>query len=136
MNNNINKIYENIYKSTMPSTNTLINLSEQNKDNFTKYLSDEIKKLEKKAVFDKNLAQNEAQNKTLNEKLLKEQTDAFEAFMIKSVLDISVKLQNPLFGKDAADNIYSSMYNDIMSKALSGDLGFSELLFEFLRERV
>lgn len=136
MNNNINKIYENIYKSTMPSTNTLINLSEQNKDNFTKYLSDEIKKLEKKAIFDKNLTQNEAQNKTLNEKLLKEQTDAFEAFMIKSVLDISVKLQNPLFGKDAADNIYSSMYNDTMSKALSGDLGFSELLFEFLRERV
>ena len=50
--------------------------------------------------------------------LLKEQTDAFEAF-----------------GKDAGDEIYHSMYNDTMSKALSGNLGFSELLFNYLKER-
>ncbi|MFC2572458.1 MAG: rod-binding protein [Campylobacter sp.] len=65
----------------------------------------------------------------------KEQTDAFEAFLVKSVLDIALKDENPLFGKDAGDEIYHSMYNDTMSKALSGNLGFSELLFNYLKER-
>ncbi|WP_257912869.1 putative flagellar rod assembly protein FlgJ [Campylobacter lari] len=69
------------------------------------------------------------------DKALKEQTDAFEAFLIKSVLDISLKQENSLFGKDASDEIYSSMYNDTMSKALSGGLGFSKLLFDYLKER-
>ena len=73
--------------------------------------------------------------KTKEDELLKEQTDAFEAFLIKEILDISLKNQNSLFGKDASDEIYSSMYNDTMSKALSGGLGFSKLLFDFLKER-
>ncbi|MBM0637473.1 rod-binding protein [Campylobacter sp. VicNov18] len=66
---------------------------------------------------------------------LKEQTDAFEAFFLKQVLDVSLKTQNSLFGKDASDEIYTSMYNDTMSKALSGGLGFSKLLYDFLKER-
>lgn len=70
-----------------------------------------------------------------NDKLLKEQTDAFEAFLIKEVLDVSIKSENELFPKDAGDKIYSSMYNDTMSRALSGGLGFSELLFNYLKER-
>lgn len=45
------------------------------------------------------------------------------------------KSQNSLFGKDASDEIYSSMYNDTMSKALSGGMGFSKLLYDFLKER-
>lgn len=66
---------------------------------------------------------------------LKEQTDAFEAFLIKEILDIAIKPDNPLFPKDAGNKIYSSMYNDTMSKALSGSMGFSELLYNFLLER-
>lgn len=69
------------------------------------------------------------------DKALKEQTDAFEAFLVKEVLDISMKNKASLFEKDASDEIYSSMYNDTMSKALSGGMGFSELLFNFLKER-
>ncbi|QCD52443.1 rod-binding protein [Campylobacter sp. RM16192] len=84
-----------------------------------------------------NIATNSITNrsKSENDKLLKEQTDAFEAFLVKSVLDIALKDENPLFPKDAGDKIYSSMYNDTMSRALSGNLGFSELLFNFLKER-
>ncbi len=77
----------------------------------------------------------EIQSQNEQDELLKEQTDAFEAFLIKEILDISLKKQNSLFGKDASDEIYSSMYNDTMSKALSGGLGFSKLLFDFLKER-
>lgn len=78
---------------------------------------------------------NEVVAKNAEDEALKEQTDAFEAFLVKSVLDISLKNQNSLFGKDASDEIYSSMYNDTMSKALSGGLGFSKMLFDFLKER-
>jgi len=70
-----------------------------------------------------------------NDKKLKESTDAFEAFLVKKVLDISLKKENSIFGKDAGDKIYNSMYNDTMSKALSGGFGFSKLLFNFLKEQ-
>jgi len=73
---------------------------------------------------------------TLDEKRLKESTDAFEAFLVKKVLDISLKKENSLFGKDAGDKIYNSMYNDTMSKSLSGGFGFSELLFNFLKDEI
>ncbi|EAI3022478.1 hypothetical protein CNV91_02880 [Campylobacter jejuni] len=78
---------------------------------------------------------NEIITKTKEDKALKEQTNAFEAFFLKQVLDVSLKSQNSLFGKDASDEIYSSMYNDTMSKALSGGMGFSKLLYDFLKER-
>ena len=69
-----------------------------------------------------------------NDVKLKEQTDKFEAFFIKKVLDISLKNDNKLFEKDAGDKIYNSMYNDTMSNALTGKFGFSEMLFDFLKE--
>ncbi len=74
-------------------------------------------------------------SKTDDDKKLKEQTDNFESFMVKKILDISLKMENPLYGKDAGDKIYASMYNDTMSKALSGGMGYSELLYKFLKEQ-
>lgn len=69
-----------------------------------------------------------------NDALLKEQTDKFEAFFIKQVLDIAMQSDNKLYPKDAGDKIYKSMYNDTMSTALSGQFGFSEMIFNFLKE--
>ena len=71
-----------------------------------------------------------------NDALLKEQTDKFEAFFLKQILDIALNSdeQNSLYPKDAGDKIYKSMYNDTMSNALSGHLGFSEMLFNYLKE--
>jgi len=65
---------------------------------------------------------------------LKEQTDAFEAFMLKQILDISLKSENKLFGEDPGNKIYQSMYNDTFSKSLSGGMGYSQLLFNYLKE--
>ncbi len=72
---------------------------------------------------------------TDDDRKLKEQTDAFEAFLLKKVLDISMKEKNPLFGKETGSEIYSSMYHDAISRALSGGFGFSKLLFDFLKEQ-
>jgi Rod binding domain-containing protein len=72
---------------------------------------------------------------TTSDKKLKDSTDAFEAFLIKKVLDISIKRENSIFGKDAGDKIYNSMYNDTMSRSLSGGFGFSQILFNFLKDQ-
>lgn len=69
-----------------------------------------------------------------NDVLLKEQTDQFEAYFVKQVLDIAMKSDSGLFPKDAGDKIYKSMYNDTMGTALSGGLGLSQMLFDFLKE--
>lgn len=81
---------------------------------------------------DKQITANKSK---FDEKALKEQTDAFESFLVKTVLDVSIKNENSLFPKDAGDKIYNSMYNDTMSKALSGNFGFSDMLFNFLKQR-
>ncbi len=68
------------------------------------------------------------------DKRLREQTDHFEAYFLKQVLEIALKHESGLFPKDAGDKIYQSMYNDSMSSALSGGLGLSKMLFDFLKD--
>ncbi len=70
-----------------------------------------------------------------NDAKLKEQTDKFEAFFIKKILDVSLKNDNTLFGKDAGDKIYHSMYNDAISNKMGGTFGFSQMLFDFLKQK-
>lgn len=74
---------------------------------------------------------------SLDEAKLKEQTDAFEAFMIKEVLDVALKQDesSSLFPKSAGSDIYKSMQVDAYSRALSGGFGFSAILFDFLKQR-
>lgn len=84
-----------------------------------------------------NIKTNSATSHTSqSDALLKEQTDKFEAFFLKQILDIATDTeeQDPLFPKDAGDKIYRSMYNDTMSSALSGGLGISQMLFNYLKE--
>ena len=69
-----------------------------------------------------------------DDKLLKEQTDNFESILVKQLLDDSLKAENALFPKQAGADIYQSMYNDAISKEVSGGFGFSRMLFEFLKE--
>lgn len=66
---------------------------------------------------------------------LKEQTDAFEALLLKTLLDTSLKLDDPLYPKEAGSEIYQSMYKDTLASSLSGSFGYSELLFNFLKEQ-
>jgi len=92
-------------------------------DNSTSLMSMEYSKLK-----------NNLEKKDLDDKKLKELTDQFEAFLIKKILDISLPKNDPLFPKDAGDKIYRSMYNDALSSQMSGHFGFSELLYNFLKE--
>ena len=67
---------------------------------------------------------------------LKEKTDDFEAVILKQMLDIAMKEEDSLFGETTGSHIYRSMYHDTLGKTLAGGFGYSELLFEYLKENV
>lgn len=73
----------------------------------------------------------------LDDAKLKEQTDAFESLMIKEVLNIALKdnEKKSLFPKTAGSDIYKSMQIDAYSRSLSGGFGFSQMLYDFLKQR-
>jgi Rod binding domain-containing protein len=73
-------------------------------------------------------------NINAGDKALKAQTDAFEAVLLKQVLDVTMKGDTSLFPKGPGSDIYKSMYTDTMSKNLAGGFGFSEMLFNYLKE--
>ncbi|BCD45928.1 hypothetical protein [Helicobacter suis] len=66
---------------------------------------------------------------------LKVQTDAFESLLLKFMLDTALKLDNPLYPKQPGSEIYQSMYKESLSNQLSGHFGYSELLFNFLKDQ-
>ncbi|WP_353662505.1 rod-binding protein [Hydrogenimonas sp. SS33] len=68
-------------------------------------------------------------------KRLKKETDAFEAIIIKMLLDKAIESKESLLPKDPGRDIYRSMMNDERSKQLSGAFGYSELLFNYLTEK-
>ena len=69
------------------------------------------------------------------DKALREQTDKFEAIFIKTLLDVSLNLDNPLYPKQPGRDIYNSMFKEQLAENLSGSFGYSELLFNYLKEQ-
>ncbi len=71
------------------------------------------------------------------DKELREQTDAFEAVIVKMLMDNAAKNDKDLFSSqnDPGDKIYKSMYRDELSKASAGSFGFSQMLYEYLSEK-
>jgi Rod binding domain-containing protein len=66
---------------------------------------------------------------------LREQTDAFEAIIVKMMLDKALDTKDTLLPEDPGRKIYRSMQNDEISKQLSGSFGYSELLYTYLTEQ-
>nr|WP_244196332.1 hypothetical protein [Helicobacter labetoulli] len=66
---------------------------------------------------------------------LREQTDNFESLLLKIMLEQAIKNDDILYPKQAGSDIYHSMYIDSLSQELSGSFGYSELLFNFLKEQ-
>jgi Rod binding domain-containing protein len=68
---------------------------------------------------------------------LRKQTDAFEAVLLKMMMDNAMKDEKNLFSKqnDPGDKIYKSMYRDELSKASAGNFGFSQMLYDYLSQK-
>ena len=75
---------------------------------------------------------------TQDDKKLREQTDAFEAVIVKMMLDDAMKNEKSLFSSqnDPGDKMYQSMYRDELSKQSAGSFGFSQMLYDFLSQKI
>lgn len=73
-------------------------------------------------------------DKTTDDAKLREQTDAFEALILKFMLDTAIKFDNPLYPKEVGSAIYESMYKDSIADSLSGGFGYSDLLYNYLKD--
>jgi len=89
-------------------------------------------------LYKTNNLENLTRNKSLeslHDKALKEQTDAFEAILLKTLLDTSLHLDDPLYPKAAGSDIYQSMYKDTLAMELAGGFGYSQMLFDWLKQQ-
>ncbi|RDU73765.1 hypothetical protein CQA66_00850 [Helicobacter aurati] len=78
---------------------------------------------------------NKANKNDDSDAALKEQTDKFEALFIKTLLDTSLNMDNPLYPKQPGSDIYNAMYKEQLAESLSGNFGYSELLFQYLKDQ-
>ena len=67
---------------------------------------------------------------------LKKQCDEFEAEILNFFLKEALDTKNALFPKSPGEKIYKSMYEEALSKEISGSFGYSELLFNYLKDKV
>jgi len=74
----------------------------------------------------------------INPKLqkLKKVCDEFESEILKFYLKEALNSKNSLFPKSPGENIYKSMYQETLSNNLSGNFGYSELLYNYLKEKI
>jgi flagellar protein FlgJ len=66
---------------------------------------------------------------------LKKSCDAFESEILKHFLKNALKENNSLYPKSEGEKIYKSMQQEEYAKALSGNFGYSKLLFDYLKEK-
>ncbi len=70
-------------------------------------------------------------------KELREQTDAFESVILKMMMDNAMKDEKNIFSQenDPGDKIYKSMYREELAKASAGGFGFSQMLYDYLSQK-
>ena len=73
---------------------------------------------------------------TKNLKKLKQVCDDFESELLNFYLKEALSSKNELFPKSPGEKIYKSMYQEELSKTLSGNFGYSKLLFNYLKDKV
>ncbi|MEO1928060.1 MAG: rod-binding protein [Nautiliaceae bacterium] len=73
---------------------------------------------------------------TKNLKKLKQTCDDFESEILNFYLKEALNSKNALFPEAPGEKIYKSMYQKELSKELSGNFGYSKLLFDYLKEKV
>lgn len=67
---------------------------------------------------------------------LKKVSKEFESEILKFYLKEALKSDSKLFPKSAGEDIYKSMYQEELSKDLSGNFGYSELLYNYLKNKI
>jgi Rod binding domain-containing protein len=89
------------------------------------------------ALFNQGVQKTPTINATNDDKKLREQTDAFESVIVKMMLDDAMKNEKSIFSSqnDPGDKMYQSMYRDELSQKSAGSFGFSQMLFDYLKQK-
>jgi len=74
--------------------------------------------------------------KTKNLEKLKEECNKFEAEILRFFLKEAMESKNSLFPNTPGEKIYKSMYEETLADKFSGNFGYSELLFNYLKDKV
>ncbi|QCT94117.1 hypothetical protein FE773_02680 [Caminibacter mediatlanticus TB-2] len=74
--------------------------------------------------------------KTKNLERLKMECDKFEAEILRFFLKEAMDSKNELFPKTPGEKIYKSMYQETLADKMSGNFGYSELLFNYLKDKI
>jgi flagellar protein FlgJ len=67
---------------------------------------------------------------------LKKNCDAFESEIINFFLKEALKEESKLFPESPGEKIYKSMQIETLSNKISGNFGYSELLFNYLKKDI
>ncbi len=73
---------------------------------------------------------------TKNLKKLKQVCDDFESEILNFYIKEALNSKNELFPESPGEKIYKSMYQEELSKTLSGNFGYSKLLFNYLKNKI
>jgi len=74
--------------------------------------------------------------KEKNLKKLKQNCNAFESEILNFFLKKALKEESKLFPETPGEKIYKSMQIEQMSKEVSGNFGYSKLLFNYLKKDI
>jgi len=83
-----------------------------------------------------NVLNDHSSSKDEKLKKLKQVCNDFESEILNFYLKEALDSKESLFPKSPGEKIYKSMYQEELSKNLSGNFGYSELLFNFLKDKV
>jgi flagellar protein FlgJ len=74
--------------------------------------------------------------KEKNLKKLKQNCNAFESEILNFFLKKALKDESKLFPETPGEKIYKSMQIEQISKQISGNFGYSQLLFNYLKKDI
>jgi len=75
-------------------------------------------------------------HKTQELKKLKEVCDKFESEILNFYLKEALNSNESLFPSSPGEKIYKSMYQETLSQEISGNFGYSKLLFDYLKNKI
>lgn len=124
---------------TIDTQSSLNTYNQNTQSNALQNLEMRAKMAEAKNTMRQNIQSTDSQSslekiRQDEDKKLREQTDNFEAILLQIMLKDAIKNEHPLYPKQAGSDIYHSMYLENLANSLSGDFGYSELLFNYLKD--
>ena len=85
--------------------------------------------IETNSLIDTSILKNKYEN--IENKDLREASNDFESFFMQQLMDVSLRSTN-IAGDGTGSDIIKSMYIEAVSTSTNGNIGISDMLYDFL----